>query len=1051
MRKKLFIILPLILLSLLLVGCRRNTDIKEPPSIVLTGDAGFFEITYKLDIVDEDDILVLLNLEIYKTNELIDTISDFEIKTFKNLTPNTEYVIRLNYQFDINDGMGTKSLTKDITIRTKKVEIPEINVEYMEVSTNLINFVLEVKNNEFIEEIKAIQLYENGVLIQTIDNLSNLQFINLTPNTNYQIVINYTYDLKDGSGIIEEVYESVIQTIGYKEPDVEIVEITIKTNSIAFELEITDLDEVFVETTKIELYKGNELVISLDDLTNLSFTDLLVDTLYEVHVTYKYKISSTLTETKTIIKEIKTAEKGLPTISVTNIKVTHNSIKFDLNINDEDYTGEIKEIILYKDGEVEQVLYDYENLQFNYLDSSTLYVLEIVYEYEADNETLEEVKYTKEIETNPKPIDVYSITLLNSTVPKVGQEIHLRIEYDNVDELNVNSIFINEEEISIYKKEENNSIVVKYIPDFDGGIYDIEITGFTYLSNNKVIAQEIEDMNINEILIIEKLNIVDVYDYYEAGFLEEGVNNYLFIEIENENDYDVIGISLNIDGKVVTYDSNDITRYSKELILIPYEEVTFSAPNNQVNFETKFTITSMTYGVYGEGYVSNKYDVSEKLFIVRSASVRNIYYIEELQNLESGYIYNIASNIYGDNFIWEPYEFSGIIYGNDMEITKISYTVDNESETKEVAGLFSNFQGLVKDLTISNMYLSIKTKGVVEVGGLASSFSGIIDNVKVIDSSIFVQNSDDVYVGGLASINSGIIKNSTVESTNIEVINDKNNANLYIGSLTGTTLTNSTSDIYNSSSKNNTITTTNIGILNIGGLTARANNIKESSVTNFNLEVTSANQVKMGTIAGVVVNSLEESYVEDINIDISSYMLVIYGGLVGEASKGDTEAVINNSYVKTLNVDIKGSTNTTVFYGGISAEAGLVNSVYVYNNNLKITGEGTYVIGGIIGVSLAKSSIENSFIINSEYKIYNEKPTHVKGLVGSGDERITNTYIKDDFTVTLNDVPYTFTLPLVEVKDLEDKLYYKDTLNWDEKIWDLSDLKLKEHKLPILK
>ena len=1048
MKRNYLKLIPLLILTLFLISCTKKGDVKEPPSIVLTAKAGFFNITYELEIADEDEVLTLLNMELFKGFDLVQTISDFNNHEFTNLLANTEYTMRLNYQFDLNDGMGLKTLTKDIKVKTKKVELPEIDVEYKEISTNLIDFVLQVKNNDFIEEIKSIQLYENDILIQTITDLTNLQFINLTPNTHYAIVINYTYDLKDGSGLITEQFETVIQTIGYKVPIVTITDIETTINSIEFDLDIEDLDNVFKNIVSVKLFKDDELIEALTNFTNLSFEDLLVDTNYLIEVTYKYKVSSEEDKETTITMLVKTKEKDLPIVKVENIVVTTNSIDFDLKITDIEELGHIDEINLYKAGVLVDTLTNFNFLYFTYLDSNTLYELEVIYIYNlADGSEDQIINYKINVKTNAHLIDVYNVTLLNSQVPEVGKEIHLRIEYENEDNLNINTIFINEEEHTIYKKESKNSILVKYIPNFPGGIYDVLITGFSYKENSEILTLDIIDGYLDNILIIEKIEILDIYDYYEDGYFVESTNNYLYIELDNKNSYDIIALTIDIDGKEYIYEDNEITKYSDDLILIQYKAVVFNEVN-RTNYETVYTIKKITYGEYFEGYTTYEYNESGRLFIVKSGNIININSIEDLQSgLDDGYIYRINTDINASGYNWVPYSFTGIIYGNNKTINKISYTVDEDTEKNILAGLFTEFKGLITDLKITNMYLSLKTKGQVFAGAVAGNANGKLDNVEVIDSSIYVKNENITYIGGLTGSHGGKILNSKISETNIEVINNKNNAEVYLGTLTGYGI-----DIYNSSSENNNLRLQSIAIANIGGLTGHANNISSSYALNNNIIVSSANQVIMGSLAGRLDSTLDMSYAKDIETNINSYMLVIYGGLIGYANKGEEEVIINNVYLNNLKANIKGSANATIFYGGISSQGGNINNAYVYKNDVTITASGSVGIGGIVSLGTEDTYIINSLVIDSEYIITNDKTTQVKGLLGNGDKTtITNSYVTSDFMIKLNNEYLNILDEKVLLIDLVEKTYYTETLNWDEEIWDLTELDFLNNKLPLLK
>ena len=172
-------------------------------------------------------------------------------------------------------------------------------------------------------------------------------------------------------------------------------------------------------------------------------------------------------------------------------------------------------------------------------------------------------------------------------------------------------------------------------------------------------------------------------------------------------------------------------------------------------------MTSITYGMEDYEYTTKTISgVEVVLYGVNSDEVRYISTIEELQNLEDGYVYELTNDIDASGFKWIPYEFSGVIYGNGFKITSLSIVIENESTDEQYYGLFSRLSsGLISSLGLRNSYISIKTKGGLFVGGLVgeSSSSEItnsyVENTTLSRVKVFtVGVYRFTYVGGLVEI-----------------------------------------------------------------------------------------------------------------------------------------------------------------------------------------------------------------------------------------------------------------------------------------------------------
>ena len=97
-----------------------------------------------------------------------------------------------------------------------------------------------------------------------------------------------------------------------------------------------DFDNL-ITIKEIGLYLNDELVTNLDDFSQLEFSSLLSNTLYEIRVVYEYDLNdgNGIVE-KEISKEVKTEAKEAPSIDFTRVSEPLNGtegLEYEL-IND---------------------------------------------------------------------------------------------------------------------------------------------------------------------------------------------------------------------------------------------------------------------------------------------------------------------------------------------------------------------------------------------------------------------------------------------------------------------------------------------------------------------------------------------------------------------------------------------------------------------------------------------------------------------------------------------------------------------------------------------
>ena len=238
------------------------------------------------------------------------------------------YILIAEYQ----DLGKTESISLEFTTLVKE--------EYIVFITNPTNtqtsigFEISETDADNVGYVTKIELYKGNQLVKEEESLDVRSFDGLLSNTTYTVKITYTYDLNDGTG--EQIaYKTLDITTGEKNtPTISITNPTKTQTNVGFEISETDVDNVGA-ITKIELYKGNQLVKEAENIDVRSFDELFSNTTYTVKITYNYDLNDGI-GVRTIIKEssIITLAKSTPTIAISNASCDKNSIYLEISRNE---------------------------------------------------------------------------------------------------------------------------------------------------------------------------------------------------------------------------------------------------------------------------------------------------------------------------------------------------------------------------------------------------------------------------------------------------------------------------------------------------------------------------------------------------------------------------------------------------------------------------------------------------------------------------------------------------------------------------------------------
>lgn len=330
--------------------------------------------------------------------------------------------------------------------------------------------------------------------------------------------------------------------------------------------------------------------------------------------------------------------------------------------------------------------------------------------------------------------------------------------------------------------------------------------------------------------------------------------------------------------------------------------------------------------------------------------------------------------------------FSGSFDGN-------GYTIANlDVFAGKYAGLFGCNEGIVRDVTLSNVYVY----GTRYVGGVVGENTayGTVENCTVQSGLVESDGGiNNICVGGVVGMNSGTLSGTFANGAEVSAANPSENA--YAGGIVGYTA----ADLALTAANSGAVSADAGGYAHAGGLVGRAvgdsEMIIQGSSNNGDVFATAGfRNAYAGGLIGYVDDSTSTITIINSanhgNLHLYAYSTTITGGLIGYVESGVTAITILNSY-NTGNVD-GGYAGGLIGYSGSNAT--ITNS---YNTgNI----DGSSYAGGLVGYVGSSSNSVSATITNSYNTGNVTDVTSGGGLVGYVYEYerviITNSYNTGD-------------------------------------------------------
>ena len=616
------------------------------------------------------------------------------------------------------------------------------------------------------------------------------------------------------------------KTISKASPTFSFSDVNPGQEDIVFEYTVNDTD-VVGSLTKIELLKGQEVIETLTQFEDTSFSDLLSNNDYQLKATYTYDLNDGAgVQTLVATQNTKTISKATPIISIqrtTSPLLPSPGLTYTLHENSYylitglgSFTGETVVIGGYHNelpirGTTQQALMFASSIKRAILlDTVTVFGTETFYGVPLERVYFESV--------NPPQI-AFNVYGYNSRVityvKSEAKELYVSItnnplwttdvvpgittfEENNIDP---EEFFNGKRTISMY----GNVLSVSLIIDDVSNVGDL-ISSTLQLTNNTILNGEIKGNSIDFVTVPSKQNVL-----FEA---------------------------------VYEYDLNDGLGLKRII----------------------FQQDIYTFILNGLGTQNNPFEIdsAEKFELLRTNNF--------------GHYFILTNDIDFNGSNWNPInQFSGHIDGKSYKIKNFSssqtYTTNESSH-----GIFRQFEGSVSNINFEDISINVNSNFSTNVSLIAAKGNITAHNISI-TGNVSIRSISMVYFGALVG-NGNVISASEI-STNLNVDIASSN-HVFFGLLQGI---GQTSNFSKFNLIGDVIINNDSGIINAGGLVGQSdgNSVINQGIININLIAYSSHEKRIGGAVGIVNGNLTMSNIITLGKleNYQSENWTYSGGLIG--------------------------------------------------------------------------------------------------------------------------------------------------------------------------
>lgn len=184
-----------------------------------TKDSISFDVNCDSSIVTIKDICLVDP----STNEILE-IAGINTREFEHLKSNYNYKIVVNFTYKLDGEDVSSSISA--SINTKTMVVPTLSISDEEVTDSTIKATLNINDQDDLCYVESIDLYKGTDYVAS-NNEGKIEFDSLDSYVNYKVIIEYSYDLNDGKGVILKMVEKEYTTM----PSLSLISTEIKNTS----------------------------------------------------------------------------------------------------------------------------------------------------------------------------------------------------------------------------------------------------------------------------------------------------------------------------------------------------------------------------------------------------------------------------------------------------------------------------------------------------------------------------------------------------------------------------------------------------------------------------------------------------------------------------------------------------------------------------------------------------------------------------------------------------------------------------------------------------
>lgn len=654
---------------------------QEPTATVTNSKIDTTKATFTFSISDPQDVIGKNTITAYLTDGE-NKIAEQTLKvgantvTFDNLTMGKTYQYGIATSYDLIDGYGVKPrwLLSNTFTTLKAFTITNGVATQDSVTFN-------VEKTGTVGNITSVKLYDydSGSLIDTLNGTVSYGYGNLLSNHAYLIEVNFDYVVNEQT--VNDSTRMSFTTLAKTAPTVTLEDVTSTQTSIGFDVVTTDVDNILT-ISKIELYLGETLAQTAADENVREFTDLLSNNEYTVKVTYTYDLNDgNGVHTQTATASKRTVAKTLPTVTIDNVTSTQTSLGFGLTTADVDGILNITAVELLSSETVAKTL-DKSATTFNVteLTSGTMYTIKVTYAYDLNDGAGVHTEYaTKSYPTLVESVAVTEVSLVNNNQVRLGEELNLRVYFDNPNNVQLTNIYVNGQKVQVSGGDRKTYAIVRFAT-VESGLIDFYVDRVDYMFSGVEINQHVDSLAHVTFPVFTDLDVkfegvsASPYEYTGGG---------IYLYFDNPQNYKVYKIN----------DSTDFMQIS----------------DNEF-YTTEHKLTSIEYGYDDYGattqalnmlpYNKENYDGIHAYFPVYTA--------DDFINMSGDGSYLLMNDIDMRNVnITQQIALTGHLNGNGHTIRGLHNVIDTSSQN--YFNLFSDERNScsIFDINFTELYISI--------------------------------------------------------------------------------------------------------------------------------------------------------------------------------------------------------------------------------------------------------------------------------------------------------------------------------------------------------